>query len=336
MGYRHTLVPYCLILLFLLSPFAASLAASPQRVRIAYSSISANTLPLWIALDQGLFGKHGVEVEAVYISGEPLLSQSIVSGEVAVAQQGAVGAIRSNLAGLDLTIFFGAMNTFVYSLVARPEIKRVEDLRGKKVGIGGSFGGPPAFATRWVLTRFGLQPNRDVALLLIRGGGQPERLAALQAGTIEAILLSAPATLMARKAGMRILVDLASLEAEYPQTVFTTTRSFIKKQPQAAVGVTKALVEGIAIAKTRKDKAAQTMAKWLRISDPSVLDEIYSEIVEKGLSSKPYPTVKGVQLLLNELGSENPRAAKAKPEDFIDASVVQGLDASGFIDALYR
>jgi NitT/TauT family transport system substrate-binding protein len=334
MGYRQILAAYCVAVL--LCPVAATLAASPPTLRIAYSSISANTLPLWIALDQGLFAKHGVEAEAVYISGEPLLSQSIVGGDIAVAQQGAVGAIRSNLAGQDLTIFFGAMNTFVYSLVARPEIKRVEDLRGKKVGVGGSFGGPPAFATRWVLTRFGLQPNRDVALLLIRGGGQPERLAAVQAGTIDAILLSAPATLVAKKVGMRILVDLATLEAEYPQTVFTTTRSFIKKQPQAAAGITKALTEGIAVAKTRKDKASQTISKWLRISDPSVLDEIYREIVDKGFSVKPYPTVKGIQLLLNELASENPRAAKAKPEDFIDIGMVRALDTAGFIDALYR
>jgi NitT/TauT family transport system substrate-binding protein len=327
------------LLLVILSDETGSsgcLAASPSRLRVAYSSISANTLPLWIALDQGLFAKHGIEVEAVYISGEPMLSQALIGGDIAAAQQGAVGAIRSNLAGQDVVIFFGAMNTFVYSLVTRPAIRRVEDLRGKKVGIGGGFGGPPAFATQWVLARFGLQPNRDVALLVIRGGGQPERLAALQAGTIDAILLSAPATLIARKAGMRILVDLASLQAEYPQTVFTTTRGFIKKQPQAAVGITKALVEGIAIAKTRKDKASQTLSKWLKTSDPSVLDEIYREIVEKGLSTKPYPTVKGVQLLLNELAAENPRAAKAKPEDFIDASMVRALDTAGFIDALYR
>jgi NitT/TauT family transport system substrate-binding protein len=317
---------------------AASVSAavpSPQ-LRVAYSSISANTLPLWMAHDQGLFAKHGVGVEPVYVAGEPMLTQALVGGDIVAAQQGAVGAIRSNLAGLDLTIFFGAMNTFVYSLVVRPEITRVEDLKGKKVGVGGGFGGPPAFATQWLLTRYGLQPNRDVSLLIIRGGAQPERLAALQAGTIDAILLSAPATLMARKAGMRILVNLASLQAEYPQTVFTTTRSFIRKQPQAATAITKALVEGIALAKTRKDKAAQTLSKWLKTTDPSILDEIYREIIEQGLSAKPYPTVKGVQLLLNELAAENPRAAKAKPEDFIDASIVQALDKSGYIDALYR
>lgn len=325
----------CFLIGFL-APFTVSLAASPQKLRVAYSSISANTLPLWMALDQGLFAKHGIEAEGVYISGEPMLSQALIGGDIAAAQQGAVGAIRSNLAGQDVIIFFGAMNTFVYSLVTRPAITRVEDLKGKKVGIGGGFGGPPAFATQWVLTRYGLQPNRDVGLLVIRGGGQPERLAALQAGTIDAILLSAPATLMARKAGMRILVDLASLQAEYPQTVFTTTRSFIKKQPQAASAITKALTEGIALAKTRKDKASQTISKWLKTSDPTVLEEIYREIVEKGLSSKPYPTVKGVQLLLNELALENPRAAKAKPEDFIEATMVRALETSGFIDSLYR
>jgi NitT/TauT family transport system substrate-binding protein len=318
--------------------FAAALPAAVSRpqLRVAYSSISANTLPLWIAHDQRLFAKQGVDVEPVYVAGEPMLTQALVGGDVVVAQQGAVGAIRSSLAGLDLTIFFGAMNTFVYSLVVRPEITRMEDLRGKKVGVGGGFGGPPAFATQWVLMRYGLQPNRDVSLLIIRGGAQPERLAALQAGTIDAILLSAPATLMARKAGMRILVNLASLQAEYPQTVFTTTRSFIRKQPQAATAITKALVEGIAVAKTKKDKAAQTLSKWLKTTDPSIVDEIYREIVEQGLSTKPYPTVKGIQLLLNQLAAENPRAATAKPEDFIDASLVQTLDGSGYIDALYR
>lgn len=311
-------------------------AASPSRVRIAYSSISGNTLPLWVALDQGLFKKYGLEVEPVYISGEPMMTQAITSGDIAAAQQGAVGAIRGNTGGLDVVIFLGPINKLNYSLVTRPDIQKMEDFRGRKMGVGGSFGGPPAFATRWLLRRFGLQPDRDVAMILIRGGGQPERLAALQAGTIDGILLSAPATLVAKRAGLRILVELADLEAEYPQTVFTTTRRFLQKQPAAAEAFVKGIVEAVAIAKMRKDLALQTIAKWLRMNDREGQEEVYRDVVEKGLAKKPYPTGIGIKVLLDELASQEPRFAKSRPEEFIDTGVLRALDKSGFIDSLYR
>lgn len=326
-------VTLSLVLSFGLPSFAA---AAPPRVRVAYSSISANTLPLWIALDQGLFAKYGVEVEPVYLAGEPQLTQALISQEVVMAQQGAVGAIRGNMGGLDLTIVLGVINTFVYSLVTRPDIQRMEDFKGRKIGIGGSFGGPPAFATRWLLRRFGLQPDRDVAMLQILGGGQPQRLAALQAGTIDGILLSAPATLLAKRAGLRILVNLATLQAEYPQTVFTTTRQFLQRQPEVAGAIVKGLVEGIALSKNRKETAMQTISKWLKTKDRDILEEIYREIVEKGLVKKPYPTIGGIQLLLDELSSQEPRFSKARPEAFIDTTLLRAIDASGFIDALYR
>ena len=324
-----------LFLVLLVTP-SYLMAASLSRVRVAFSSVSGNTLPLWIALDQGLFRKYGLEVEPVYIAGEPMLTQSIISGDIAAAQQGAVGAIRGSVGGLDLTIFLGIINTFNYSLVTRTDISRMEDFKGKKMGVGGSFGGPPAFATRWLLRKFGLQPDRDVAMLLIRGGGQPERLAALQAGTIDGILLSAPATLIAKRAGMRILVDLASLQAEYPQTVFTSSRRFLQRQPAQAEAIVKGLVEGIAVARTRKETAMQTIARWLKTKDREVLEEVYRDVVEKGLAQKPYPTFAGIQLLLNELSSQDPRFSKARPEDFIETGSLRALDSSGFIDALYR
>lgn len=204
------------------------------------------------------------------------------------------------------------------------------------MGVGGSFGGPPAFATRWLLRRYGLQPDRDVAMILIRGGGQPERLAALQAGTIDGILLSAPATLVAKRAGLKILVELADLEAEYPQTVFTTTRRFIQKQPPAAEGFVKGIVEAIAIAKMRKDLALQTIAKWLKMNDREAQEEVYRDVVEKGLAKKPYPTPKGLKVVLDELAAQEPRFAKSRAEEFIDTTVLRALDQSGFIDSLYR
>ena len=331
----HTFLFGLLVIVFS-APVAVSGAAPLHKVRLGYSSISGNTLPLWVALDQRLFQKYGIEAEAVYISGEPMLSQSITSGDIAVAQQGAVGVIRGAMGGLDLTILLGVINTFNYSLVTRPEIQRVEDLKGRKIGVGGSFGGPPAFATRWVLRRFGLQPDRDVAMLVIRGGGQPERLAAVKAGTIDGILLSAPTTLLARKSGMRILVELATLEATFPQTVFTTTRRFLQREPAHAEAIVKALVEGVALAKKRKDIAIKSISKWLRSSDREILEEVYREVVEKSLSVKPYPTTAGIQLLLNELASQEPRFAKSRPEEFIETGILRALDKSGFIDALYR
>ena len=325
----------CSLVTFLAAS-TACFAASAPKLRIAYSSISGNTLPLWLALDQGLFKKQGLDVEAVYVAGEPMMTQSIVSGDIAAAQQGAVGAIRGNAGGLDVVVFLEPINKFNYSLVTRPDIQKVEDFKGKKMGVGGSFGGPPAFATRWVLRRFGLQPDRDVAMILIRGGGQPERLAALQAGTIDGILLSGPATLVAKRSGLRVLVELADLEGEYPQTVFTTTRRFLQKQSAAAEGFVKGIVEAIAVAKLRKDIAIQVIGRRLKMSDREAQEEVYREVVEKGLGKKPYPTAKGLKVVLDELASQEPRFAKSRPEEFIDSNVVRTLDHSGFIDALYR
>jgi ABC-type nitrate/sulfonate/bicarbonate transport system substrate-binding protein len=141
---------------------------------------------------------------------------------------------------------------------------------------------------------------------------------------------------VARRAGLRILVELADLEAEYPQTVFTTTRRFLQKQPAAAEAFVKGIVEAVAIAKTRKELALQTIAKWLKMKDHEANEEVYRDVVEKGLAKKPYPTVGGLKVLLDELASQEPRFSKSRPEDFIEAGVLRALEKSGFIDALYR
>jgi ABC-type nitrate/sulfonate/bicarbonate transport system substrate-binding protein len=185
------------------------------------------------------------------------------------------------------------------------------------------------------LERWGLEPGKDVAVLQI--GNTPARFGALASGAVDAAVMAAGGqSLQAKKSGLTILGDLSALGVEYLGNAVNVNRQFLSDRPDVVRRFMKGFVEGIHFLKTRKEESKATIAKYLRITDPELLEEGYQQYALKFVPRKPYPNPKGVQTILREIAEKEPKAREAKPEQFVDQSFVRELDESGYIDSLYK
>jgi NitT/TauT family transport system substrate-binding protein len=309
--------------------------ASPalQRVNVAYSSISGNNAPLWVTQEKGFFRKYGLDVQVVLIESGTTAVQSLLSGEISFAHMAGAAVMQSNLRGADAVMIAGVVNTLIFQLYTDKSISRPDQLKGKAVGVT-RFGSSTDFAMRYALERYGLEPGKDVTILQL--GNVPAILSALEAGKLQGAMLSPPTTLRAKKAGFPVLADLQMLGLEYQHTGIATTRALIKSRPELVRDFMRAYVEGIHYAKTHRRESLEILAKYLRTDDKDVLDETYESIMLTLVPEKPYPTLKGMQIMLREMGVKDAAARTAKPEQFVDLTFVKELDSSGFVDRLYK
>ena len=304
-----------------------------QKINVAYSSISGNIAALWVTQDKGFFRKYGMEIQAVLIESGTTTAQALVAGDIAFANVAGPPVIQSSLRGADLVIIAGVINTLVFQLYTDKNISRPDQLKGKSVGVT-RFGSATDFAIRYALEKYGLDPNKDVAVLQL--GNQTAQLAALEAGRVQGAMLSMPTSLRAKKSGFPMLADLQMLGLEYQHTSIATSRALLKSKPELARDFLRAYIEGIHYAKTHRKETIEVLGKYLRVDDKEVLDETYDTLVTTLMPEKPYPTIKGVQTILREFGTKDPAARSARPEQFVDSSLVKELDSSGFIDRLYK
>ena len=314
---------------------ATSLAADRplQKINVAYSSISGNIAPLWVTQDRGFFRKYGLEVQAVLIESGTTTAQALVAGDIAFASVAGPAAIQSNLRGADIVIIAGVINTLTFQLYTEKGMTRPDQFKGKSVGVT-RFGSATDFAMRYALDKYGLDANKDVAVLQL--GNQPAQLAALEAGKVQGAMLSAPTSLRAKKMGFPMLADLQMLGLEYQHTSVATTRALLKSKPDLVRDFMRAYIEGIHYGKTHRKETLDILAKYLRTDDKEVLEDTYESILLTLVPEKPYPTQKGIQVILRELGAKDPVARSAKPEQFVDLTVIKELDSSGFIDRVYK
>jgi ABC-type nitrate/sulfonate/bicarbonate transport system substrate-binding protein len=301
-----------------------------ERIRIGGGSVGAPQMTMWFAKEANFYEKHGLAIEAISIPGSSMALQAMLSGEVPIIQLGGAASMQANLAGADTVIVATILKKFLFSIFSRPDITRIADLKGKLFGAT-RFGTLSDFASRFALEKNGLNPERDITM--VQTGGQPETLAALITGKVQAAALSVPAILRAKKANMRELLDMAKLEATIHQNGVVTTRKYLKTNEETVRRFLRAYIEGAALAKKDKAFATRVMAKYLGTNDREILDDAY-ERVTLHLELPPYPTVEGVSVLLKTLEKTQPKARTAKAEDFIDARLIRELDKSGFTDRL--
>ena len=318
----------------LINPFSALAADRPlQKINVAFSSISGNMAPLWVTQDMGFFRKHGLDVQVILIESGTTTAQALVAGDISFATLAGPAVIQSNLRGADAVMIAGIVNTLTFQLFTEKGITRPDQFRGKSVGVT-RYGSATDFAMRYALDKYGLDANKDVAILQL--GNVPALLAAMEAGKIQGAMLSAPTSLRAKKMGFPMLADLQMLGLEYQHTSIATSRAMIKSKPDLVRDFMRAYIEGIHYAKTHRKETLDVLAKYLRSDDKEVLDDTYESIVQTLVPEKPYPTQKGIQIILRELGAKDPAARSARPEQFVDISIVKELDSSGFIDRLYK
>ena len=323
-----------IMLIFVVVAGASSPSAAQdkklERIRIGGGSAGAPQMTMWFAKEAGFYEKHGLAIEAISIPGSSMAIQAMLSGEVPIIQLGGTASMQANLAGADTVIVATILKKFLFSIFSRPDITRISELKGKLFGAT-RFGTLSDFASRFALEKNGLNPERDITM--VQTGGQPETVLALLTGKVQAAALSVPATMRARKANMRELLDMAKLEGTIHQNGVVTTRKYLKTNEDTVRRFLRAYIEGAALAKKDKAFATKVMSKYLATNDRELLDDAY-ERVTLHLEIPPYPSVEGVSVLLKTLEKAQPKAREAKPEDFIDSRLVRELDKSGFIDRL--
>jgi NitT/TauT family transport system substrate-binding protein len=236
------------------------------------------------------------------------------------------------LQGADGVLIASFLNTLQYRLVVRPEIKSVADLKGKRVGVAG-FGLGAHRGAQIILAKLGLNPDTDVVMLQI--GGEPTRVAALVAGSIDATVLNPPAHNRAVEAGMRILANMEEMGFPYQSSSLVTTDSFVKKNSDVTRRAVKSIIEAIHVIKTNPEITKRTIRKYMRLKDNRDMDEAY-QIIRDVSQRKPYPSLEGLKAVLDELAVKMPGAKTANLKDFVDVRFIEELDRSGYIDRLYQ
>ncbi|MBI1995052.1 MAG: ABC transporter substrate-binding protein [Deltaproteobacteria bacterium] len=300
-----------------------ALAASAERLQVAHSTLTATNAVLWVARDKGIFQSHGLDVRLIYVAGVRSL-QALLANEVELVSVAGSTAIQANLAGADTVIVGGISNSVLMWLVVAPGITTAAGLRNGRLAVT-RFGSLSDFMARTYLRRAGLTPDRDVAL--IQTGGYPESVAALQAGAIQAAMLSPPYHKIAMKRlGFRELVDL-SQTMKYQSNALVTLRRFAQTQPAIVTTFLKSYVEAVRVFKQEREFTIGVLSRAMRTTDREILDDTYS-FYRDYFEDIPHPTLEGVQLILDEMAPRTPRAREARPQDFVDLRFVQALEAA--------
>ncbi len=318
-----------LAIVLLIRPGGA--AEAPQKLRVAYAAVTAAFSLPWIAKEAGIFQRHGLDVELVYIAAGSRAVQTLVGGSIDVACIGGPAGVDARLAGAD-TIYVGIpVNKVIVFTVAAPQIQRIEDLRGKSIGVT-RVGTVTDFFTRIFLRQNGLVPDRDV--MIRQMGGLPETVAGLKAGQIEGGTFGFPAVLHARAAGFHVLVDYNTAGYRYPLSSIIVTQKLLRTREPAIRAFLESHIEAIHRFKTDANFAMSVIGKYTNTTDRAMLEET-QKVYAAAFERVPYPNVEDMKLGITQVAETNPRAKGADPKDFVDPRLLREIEASGFVKKLY-
>jgi NitT/TauT family transport system substrate-binding protein len=313
------------------SAVATPLIAPPIKMRLPYTAVSVAHAPLWVAKESGSFQQEGVDAELEYIATSTTVTQSMLSGEIGLANSGLEALVAANLAGADLVGLAVGTDRFLFRLYGRPEVRRFADLRGQRVAVT-RLGTSTDTVARLLLQRDGLDPASDVTVVQV--GGVPEIFAALQSGAADAGVLSPPTTSKADAAGFQVLADTTELDIPFHQAVLTSTRRYVADQAETLRRVLRGYLRGIARYKQDREYAKQVIAQYTR-DEASSLDQSWA-LEDRVLSRVPYPRVEAVQLALDQAAARQPEARALRPEEFFDDRPLREIEKGGFVAGLYR
>jgi ABC-type nitrate/sulfonate/bicarbonate transport system substrate-binding protein len=300
-----------------------------KKIRIGYPSLSFRQSNVWVAREFGLFNKYGLEVEPIFLRGGQMATQALVAGDPPIVNIGTV--VQASLRGHNLVLVAAVENNYDQIVFARPNITKLEQLKGKAFGVSG-FGSATHYASTILIKHLKLGP-KDLAL--IPTGADAERLAALSTGKIDATFFSSSAAPVARKAGFNELLQIADLGVEVQGNGFATSKGYIQTDRDTVKNALKGFVEAIYFVYANKKDAQKVFAKYMRTNDPAVLEDSYDGYI-KMIPKKPYPTLKGIQFMLEMLAPTMPEAKTAKPEQFVDLSFLQELEREGFFNEMAK
>ncbi|MBM4296385.1 MAG: ABC transporter substrate-binding protein, partial [Deltaproteobacteria bacterium] len=251
------------VLVFGLFGVGAAQTKALRKIRVGVSAVSMGNIILYVMKEARLYEKYGLDAEVITMNGSGISSKALISGGIDIAPIATPTVISANLAGADMQILAHTLPGVVHALMVKPEIERVEDLKGKKIAVS-SLGSLTDFLVRYIAKKKGLNPDRDVTL--ITTGGDPDRIVALSAGVVDGAALSHPAYGRALKLGFPMLWDSAK-EMNYPWIEITTRRAIVKSDRDMVMNYMKTHMEGIALFKRDREFGKRVIKKTLRVED---------------------------------------------------------------------
>jgi len=308
-------------------------ARAQERIKIAYSSADASNTVWFLALDAGLYRKHGLDVELVFIQSSTMSVSTVVSGDIQVANTSGGAVASAVVGGANLIMTACYINTLPYELIVQESVRSAEDLKGKSVGIS-RVGSASDVAARVLIKGLGLEPVKDVPIIQV--GGPAERAAAFRTGRIVGFP-SPPGTIhLAKGIPHRIMISTADFQKrfDFPYICSTTTKTYLASNRDTVRRLTMALIESTYFLKTRKEETKRAIAKYTRQNDPQYLEASYIANV-KLHDRVPLVTREGTEVQIKEALARKP-GATLRVEDMVDDSIVRELDKSGFIDKVYK
>ena len=312
----------------------AASCANAEPLRIAYTSIAVVYGPLWLTKEAGLFKKYNIEPEFIYIAGGPPSLQALIAGDVAISFTAGGATVAANLQGADVVLLGATIDSLPFEMWSIPSIKSPEQLKGTRLGVS-RIGATTDFVARYLLKKWNLQPDKDVAIF--QTGSGPQIFAAMKGGSVQSGVLSTGAeTLSAESSGYVRLADVSTSGLVYPFGPFAARQAFLKSQPDLVGRFMKAYVEGIHRFKTDKAAALATLEKYTKQKTTPAAERIYEVYATQYIKRAPEATPAAIQTILEELSASRPLPAGITPQRFAESRFVRDLVSSGFIDSLYK
>ena len=304
-------------------------AQTLKRIKIGYPSLSFRQSNVWVAREMGLFNKYGLEVEPILFRGGQVATQALVSGDPPIVNIGTV--VQATIQGHNVVLVAAVETKYDLIIFSRTGITQLEQLKGKRIGITG-FNSATHYASI-ILARHLNAELKD--FILIPAGLDTERIASVQSGVIDATYLATSAAPLARRVGLTEHISIGDLGVEVQGNGFATSRAYIASNRDVVKSALKGFVEAIYFVYANKKDTQRVFAKYMRTNNPEVLEDSYNGYI-KSIPKKPYPTLKGIQFMLDVLAPTLPNAKNFKPEQFVDLSFLQELEKEGFFTEMAK
>ncbi len=289
-----------------------------MRLKIGLTQ-AASQSGLLVAHDGGIFERHGLDVELVNLGAGQPAQAALISGELTVAAASGTSSVSAMLAGAPIVVVAAVFDTLPYQMISTRDVAAMEDLRGKTVGIN-RLGGAPHAVLRYLLRQSGVDVDREATVIQI--GQQPERLAALRSGAIQATLISPPFGAMAERDGLRLLADAGELGLPYPTNVLAMSRPWLASQRDVARRVVQGLVDGTRAYKADRELGIRTIQRWRQVDDPVLLEDTYLYF-RRVIQDEVLPRPEGIRLVIDEIAADLPEARNLRPDEVVAPSLAR-------------
>jgi NitT/TauT family transport system substrate-binding protein len=315
----------------LLLAFSSTLGAQ-EKIRIGIGSVSLQSVLPFIGKQRGLFAKYNLVPEIVYIPGGSTNVQALISGNLDLSQLSGAPGAAANLEGADIIYILGLLDKLNYQLITRPEIKNVEQLKGKKFGIS-RFSSSADFGLRALLKKVGIDPAKDVTILQI--GDEHARLAAVKNGNIDGTVMNAPFGAEAEKLKLNVVADSVKMGIPFFNTGLLGSKKFFDQNEAKALNFLRGYLEAIRIFKIEREYAVKATAQFTRVNNIKAIEEGYDYFKEQ-LPNVPYPSAEAMQAVVAQLAETNVKARKIDGKAYVNHRYLKQLEDEGFVKRLWE